>query len=172
MNGSIVETNTITIVGVINVTGNVVVANDSTVKLSPGSVLHVGKCLLVEENSEIVIVVEGGMSGNEEQLVATYDGNCSSSELLKRVRVETTSSFDECRDGQPTVQESKNENGRSQLAVLFVPVSECDSESSELNIVAIAIAVPIAVIVIVMVIVVMAVPQVRKKVFPFARRMQ
>jgi len=77
MNGSIVENNTITIVGVINVTGNVVVTSDSTVKISPGSILHVGKCLLLEEDSEIVIVVEGGMSGNEEQLVATYDGNCS-----------------------------------------------------------------------------------------------
>ena len=172
VNGSIVETNTLTITGVINVTGNVVVADETKIKLSTQSVLHVGKCLVLEKGSEIVVVVESGMNSGGNVLL-TFDESCSSTELVERVSFEKTTSFDECRDGSPRVQqETKDENGRAQLTLLFDPISEspeCNG-GTNINIVAIAIAVPIAVVVIVVVIVVMAVPKLRMKVFPFANR--
>lgn len=176
VNGSIVDTNTISIVGVINVTGSVVVAEKVKVKLSIGSVLHVGKCLVVEDESEIVVVIESGnevQDGSEAQLLATYDSECSSSELVGRVRIETTSSFDECEDGRPTIVEQVEDekNERSRLELLFVPMdgsSECggDSSESEMNILVIAVVVPIVVLVILVIVIVMAVPSIREKVVP------
>jgi len=166
VNGSIVESNIITIVGIVNVSGNVVVAETVTVKLTVGSTLHVGKCLLLEEGSEIIVEVDGG----ENVLLATYDGSCSS-ELTQHVRFERSASFDECRDGQPRVQQMNDaETGRTRLELVFVPNSECNGSGSEVNIVAIAVAVPVAVLVIVVIVVVMTVPTLRNKVFPYARR--
>ena len=178
VNGSIVETNVVTIVGIVNVSGNVVVTEAMTIKLAVGTVLHVGKCLVLEEGSEMIVVVEGDLSdinssdGDKSVLLATYDGNCSS-ELTKRVKIERTSSFDECRDGQPKVQQMNDESGRTRLELVFVFMndsSECIGSSSEINIVAIAIAVPIAVLVIVVIVVIMTVPTLRNKVFPYAKR--
>ena len=128
VNGSIVETNIISIVGVVNVTGNVVVSENVKVQLSIGSVLHVGKCLVLEDESEIVVEI----NGNEENehyahdgtLLATYDSECSTSELVSRVRITTPSSFDECRDGRPAIKQvDDEENGRSRLELLIVPIN-------------------------------------------------
>jgi len=160
VNGSIVETNSITIVGVINVTGSVIVKDDVTLKLSLGSVLHVGMCLVLEEGSEMVVSVEGGVDNGDGYVVTTFDGMCSSTELAKRVRIEQTSSCDECRDGRPQLQQEEDESGRARLELLFVPVdsSECN-DGSDVTMLAIAIAVPIGVLMIVVIIVVMAVPK-------------
>jgi len=173
VNGSIVETDVLTFVGVINVTGNVVVT-ETTVKVSIGTVLHVGKCLMLEEGSQILVVVDGMNSHySAHNVLATYDSTCSS-RLKEQVRIElASSSYDECRDGRPTIQEEEDgESGRTRLTLLFVfdETNECYGSESELDIVAIAVAVPIAVLVIVVVVVVMAVPKLRKKVFPFANR--
>ena len=179
VSGSIVETTTISIVGVMNVTGNVVVAGEVTLKLSLGSILNVGKCLVLEDETKLVVVIEseGGTTNDyndsdESVLLATYDGSCSSS-LVERVRIEAPSSFDECRDGRPTIKQVEEvENGKSHLELFFLPVdeSECNDSSSEVNVLAIAVAVPVVVLVIVVIVVVMTVPKVREKVFPFARR--
>jgi len=181
INGSIVETNVITIVGTVNVSGNVIVAEAMTVKLNVGSTLHVDKCLVLDEGSEIIVVVGNDMtddvtSGNDggddggSVLLATYDGRCSS-ELTNHVRIERTSSFDECRDGQPKVQQMKDESGKTRLELVFVPISESsECIGSEVNILVIAVVVPVVVLVIVVIVVVMTVPTLRAKVFPFAKR--
>jgi len=182
VDGSIAETNVVTIVGIVNVSGNVVVEDTKTVKLVVGSTLHVGKCLLLEEGSEIIVVVDGDTTndvtnGNDDDgdgsvLLATYDGSCSS-ELTKHVRIERTTSFDECRDGQPRVQQMNDESGRARLELVFVSMSEsseCNGSGSGVNIVAIAVAVPVAVLVVIVIVVVMIVPTLRAKVFPFAQR--
>jgi len=166
VNGSIVETQTIAIVGVINVTGSVILTDNVTVTLTPGATLHVGQCLLLEEDSEILVLVESGDSDtpDERKVLATYNSSCSSPNLLERMKVKPSPSLDECRGGRPTVQQQQKD-GRTQLELMFVPLdsSEC---GSGVNVLAIAIAVPIAVVVLVVVIVVMTVPKLRNKVFP------
>ena len=126
----------------------------------------VGKCLLSEEGSEIVVLVDESFS-SESKIIATYDTNCSSSDLLQRVRIEPTSTFDECRNGRPAVQEHNSDSGRTHLVLVF-DSSECYDGNNEINILAIAIAVPIAVLVIVVAVIVITVPSIRNKVFPFA----
>lgn len=173
LNGSVVETTTITIIGVINVTGDVRVAGDVKVKLSSGATLHVGKCLLLDDESEIVVIVEGGMNNNNNNgsVLASYDATCSS-KIAERVKIETTTAFDECRDGRARVEEQKDSEGRTRLTLLFDSMNESNEcmSGSEVNILAIAIAVPIAALVLIAIVVVFSVPQVRRKVFPFAGR--
>jgi len=171
VNGSVVETTTVTIVGVINVTGNVAIVGQTTLKLSSGATLHIDKCLVMDEKAQVVVEVENGVMNGS--VLLTFDPSCSSSELSERVKVESRQSIEEmCRDGRPTVKEEEvlGEGGmrRTQLTLLFEPMSEC--ESDEVNLLAIAIAVPIAVLVLVVIVLVMAVPSIRKKVFPFANR--
>jgi len=165
-NNSTAEPNSVTVVGVVNVTGSVVVADEMRVRLPLGSVLHVGKCLVIEEGSEMVIVVEGGMNTNE-HVVATYNRDCSSSEIVERVRIEQTPSYDECRDDKPIVEEKNEEDGRARLELLFVSSdsSECN-RTSKINILAIAIAIPAAVLVVVVIVIAMTVPKLRAKILP------
>lgn len=85
-------------------------------------------------------------------MFASYDDSCEFS--LEQVSIETTPSFDECRDGRPIVVEARDESGRAQLELLLVP-SECGG---------IAIAVPLAVIVLVVIVVILAVPNLRSKI--------
>ena len=169
VNNGIVETNTITIVGMINVTGNVVVASEMSVKLSNGSVLHVEKCLILEKGSEVIVIVnEMSSNGN---VLAAYDAECSSPGLVEQVRIETTS-FDECLNGRPKVEEMKNnDSGRAQLVLLFVPIDQiddetvmCSSNDREIDkILVIAIVVPIAVVVIVAIVIAVTVSRLRAK---------
>ena len=167
VNGSIVETTTMTIVGIINVTGNVVVADRVIVKLSTNATLHVAKCLVLDDKAGMVVEVADSVNGENgnDRILATYDSSCSTQQLAERVSIETTSSFDECRDGRPIVEEYKEINGRARLQLVFVHVDECTSGESEVNLVVIAIVVPIAVVILV-VTVVLAVPQFRAKVLP------
>jgi len=170
VNGSILESSTITIVGVISVTGDVRITGDVTVKIPAGSELHVGRCLILDDESTVVVVVSGneGMTSNG-SVVLSYDSSCSSPHLIERVGIES-SLVDECRDGTPTLREQvdSGEGGRTQLELMFLAVdsNECNSES-ELNVVAIAVAVavPVGVLLIVLV-VILAVPKVREKVLP------
>ena len=172
VNGSILEGSTIAIVGIINVTGDVKITGNVTMKLPVGSELHVGRCLVLDDESTILVVAS---SDNDDDLTMTtngsvvlsYDRSCSSPNLMNRVNIDSTM-VDECRDGQPTIEEWTDANGRTQLTLLYVPSSEC--ESGGMNIVAIAVAVPISVLVVVVIVVVMSVPKIREKVFPFARR--
>ena len=176
VNGSILESPTIAIVGVVNVTGDVRIIGKVTMKLSVGSELHVGRCLVLDDESTILVVAS---SDNDDDLTMTngsvvlsYDGSCSSQNLINRVNVESTL-VDECRDGKPTLREQleSGEGGRTHLALVFLPVDsdECGSgvSGSELNVVAIAlaVAVPVGVVLIVLVVILM-VPSVRKKVLP------
>ena len=75
------------------------------------------------------------------------------------------------KDGIPTVKEEEvlEESGmrRTQLTLVFEPMSEC---GSAVNVLAIAIAVPIAVLVVVVFVLVLAVPTIRAKVFPYQNR--
>ena len=100
VDGTIVESKHFVVIGIINVTGDVRVTDEVTVTLSPGATLHVGKCLVLDEGSEIIVVVEGGASEieNEGSVLATYDASCSSLNLTERVNIERGSSFDECID--------------------------------------------------------------------------
>ena len=62
--------------------------------------------------------------------------------------------------------EEHKDNERAQLKLLFVPVSDCSDNSSEIDVLAISIAVSIVVLVVVVSVIVLAVPQVRAKVLP------
>lgn len=147
VNSSITESIIITIVGVINVTGDVTVMGSVTLKLIPGSTIHVNKCLVLDENAQLVVVVNNAKSSNG-TVLATYDSSCSSTQLDKRVVIELQSTdVDECLDGRPTVEEHKD-NERAQLKLLFVPVSDCSDNSSEIDVLAISIAVSIVVLVV------------------------
>jgi len=179
VNGSVGETTTVTIVGVINVTGDVSIIGQATLKLSSGATLHIGKCLTLDEKAQVVAEVESGVMNGS--VLLTFDSSCSSSELSERVKVESKQSVEDmCRDGKPTVEEEKalEEGGmRSQLTLLFVPMSgsdECDvSDESgiDLKILVIAIVVSVAVLAVIVVIVVMAVTRIRKKVVPGSMRL-
>ena len=183
MNNNIVESNVVTIAGVINVRGDVTVRDQVKVALIPGSTLNVDNCLLLEEGSEIVVILnsigdgesDGSDGGSSESIIlTTYDSSCP--ELKGKVKVELPSSFDTCREARrPVVEEIVAEGGRTRLELVFVTVSgdsgDCESvRGSEVNLVAIAVTIPIVVVVVVVLIVVFAVPEIRMKVFPFARR--
>lgn len=101
INNPNVDSNTVTIVGTVNVSGDVRVTDNMKLKLPPGATLHVGKCLVLDEGSGIVAVVEG--RENEGSVLATYDASCSSQQLAEQVIIERTSSFDECQDGKPNI---------------------------------------------------------------------
>lgn len=179
VNGSILESPTIAIVGVVNVTGDVRIIGKVTMKLSVGSELHVGRCLVLDDESTILVVAS---SDNDDDLTMTtngsvvlsYDRSCSSPNLLNRMNIESTL-VDECRDGKPTLREQleSGEGGRTNLALVFLPVDsdECRSgaSGSELNVVAIAVAVAVPVgVVLIVLVVILVVPSVRKKVLPGA----
>ena len=68
VNGSVLETPTIAIVGVNNVTGDVRLMGSVTVKLTSGAALHVEKCLVLDEESSMVVVV----SSNAQQLMGVF----------------------------------------------------------------------------------------------------
>jgi len=167
VNSSISNITVISIVGVINVTGDVTISGGNfTLVLTPGSALHVGNCLVLDDESQMVIVVDNEISDND-NILATFNPACSS-QLTSRVQIQT--SLDECQDGKPIVEQRQDtEYGRGQLQLVFVPV-ECGSKSSELNVVAISVAVPIAALAVAAIVVVMLVPKLRQKVFPFANR--
>ena len=132
VNGSILESPTIAIVGVVNVTGDVRITGNITVKLPVGSELHVGRCLLLDDESTILVVAS---SDNDDDLTMTtngsvvlsYDRSCSSPNLMNRVNIDSTM-VDECRDGTPTLREQvdSGEGGRTNLALVFLPVDSDD----------------------------------------------
>jgi len=64
---------------------------------------------VLDKKSDLVVVVEGGMS-SEGSVVASYDASCSSSDLTERVIIETRSSVDECRVGRPSIVEEREES--------------------------------------------------------------
>ena len=175
VNGSVVETTTVTIVGVINVTGDVNIIGQATLKLTSGATLHIDKCLVLDDEAQMIVEVESGMMNGS--VLLTFDSSCSSSssQLSERVIVESKLlTEDLCRDGRPTVKEQEvlGEDGlrRTHFTLLFVPMNgseECsENAGSELNVLAIAIAVPVVVLAVVVVIVVMSVYQCRKRVVP------
>ena len=175
VNGSVDGTpTTVTIIGVINVTGDVAIIGQAILKLTSGATLHIDKCLVLDETAQIVAEVESGMMNGS--VLLTFDSSCSSSsELARRVKIELRQSVEEmCRDGKPTVEEEEalGEGGmrRTHLTLVFVPMSESDecnvSERNELNVLAIAIAVPVAVLAVIVVVVMMSVPRFRMKLVP------
>lgn len=169
--GDIVEETIIIVGSVINVTGNVVLTGEVTMVLvSEVGALHVGKCLIMEDQSQILVLLNDGVNTNSTITLATYDYSCDL-QIDERVKI-NTSAFDVCLHGQPVVRERDEGDERKRLELFFVPMSdssECHS-ASDLNMIALAIAVPIAVLVAVTIVVVFAVPRIRKKVFPFARK--
>ena len=54
---------------------------DNAKVLSAGAVLHVEKCLVVDEDSEIVVAVEENNAYEKSLLLATCDANCSSTKI-------------------------------------------------------------------------------------------
>ena len=168
LNGSILESSAIAIVGAINVTGDVKIIGKITVKLEASAELHVGRCLLLDDESTIVVVVRGDEMITNGSVVLSYDGLCSSPHLIDQVSIES-SLVDECRDGKPTLREQLGSGGRTHLELVFLSADsdECNSgmSNSELNVVAIAVAVPVGVLLIVLA-VILLVPSVRKKVLP------
>ena len=178
VNGSVVETTTVTIVGVINVTGNVAIVGQTTLKLSSGATLHIDKCLVMDEKAQVVVEVENGVMNGS--VLLTFDPSCSSSELSERVKVESKQSMEEmCQDGRPTVKEEEvlGEGGmrRTQLTLVFELLNESDecneNSRSDLNVLVIAIVVPVVALVVIVIVVVMLVTQLRKKVVPGSLKM-
>lgn len=164
----------VTIIGVVNVTGNVTITRNSAVKLSPGSVLHVAGCMALDAEAKLVVEVNDEVVTSSRTVIATYDASCTSSD---KSRVSIESWVDECQHGRPVVDETR-EGRRAKLELLFVPISdssecggESDSESSsgnEVNMLIIVTVVPaVVVILIVMIVVVATVPKIRRKLLPY-----
>lgn len=162
LNGSITETKTVIVVGVVNVTGDVTVVGRIILKIAHDAALHVGRCLVLDEHSDIVVVVEGTATNNT--AIVTYDAPCSTLNITNKVKIET-SSLDECEVGRPyvTLQEG---NGRARLELVLAPVDNTGECAEKLNVLAISIAVPIVVLVLIAVVIIFAVPKVRAKVVP------
>ena len=168
VNGS----STITIVGIISVTGDVKITDNVKVKIPAGSELHVGRCLILEDESMITVVVsDGEKKMSNGSVVLSYDSSCSSPNLINRVKIESNS-LDECRDGEPVLieqLEGGEQSGRIQLVLVYLPV-DSDECKSKMNVVAVAVAVPIALLFIFIVVVILVVPFARKKVLQPAFR--
>jgi len=139
--------------------------SEFTLKLSPGTILNVADCLVMDPNSQLVVVVTDESLLEGDTTIATFDPECSSEQLTDRVYIEEESPRDECRDGTLVVVQKQDTQGRARLELLSVPVdkSKCDNDS-ELNILAISIAVPIAVATVVVIILVFAIPSLRNKI--------
>lgn len=172
VNSSIVEANTITIVGVLNVTGNVIVTENATLKLSPGATLHVGQCLVLDDNSRVVVVVNETVNSNG-SVLATYDAQCSTPQLIQRVSIDSV--VDECEYGRPSVTQLE-EGGRVRLELLFFSIdsNQCnlgddnDTEHSGINVVAVAVSVSVVVgVILIVTIVILATRRTRRSIFPF-----
>ena len=164
LNGTNEGNTTITIVGVFIVTGNVTVTRDVTLQLAPGAALYVGRCLVLEEGSEIVVMVDTEVTNT--YVLTTYDASCSSLHLHENIKIEYASSFDVCRYGTPFLQMQSEEGDGdiARLELVFVPTtSEC---SSELKVLVTSIAVSIAAVMLAVIVVVFAVPKLRSKVVP------
>jgi len=174
VNGSILESSTIAIVGMINVTGDVKITGNVLFKLYSNATLHVGRCFVLDEESNItlVVVVNDDVRERKGSVIASYNAWCSSL-LSDRITIEYSTSLevDECRDGKPTVRQvaDGDESGRIRLEMIFVAMdsNECSSllTHDHILLLALSVAIPVGVVVII-VIVMLAVPNVRKKIIP------
>ena len=113
------EATNITITDVVNVTGDMIMTGDVTVILPADALLHVENCLLLDEGTRIVVIVDNASTNGT--TVVTYSASCSSPNISDQVIIEPHP-YEECQTGRPIVVQL-DDNGIARLALFYVPCS-------------------------------------------------
>ena len=172
-NGLVVDAIDVIVVNDIIVNGNATFTGNSTVTLHIDSSLKTSNCIILEDGSNIIVVVDNVTTAVNGTVLVSYSTECP--QIIHKV--DMYASVDECKYGTPKLTPTED-NGIARLELLFLPTNDpCgdgenqQSETSNSNVIAIAIGVTSAVVVVAIAFILVAlfVPAVRKKIFPFKR---